>query len=532
MTEHGWEPAEWQRGEERRDRLPRLEDLPSVEGGYDRKAVERAFNEFYRHAAQLDTTLRMLESFEAFQRQAADLRSDLRSLRAASGGEAPAPRTAWTTDYRRAFPAARTGPELPEALPRVAVEAAFIILVAVGAALAGLSTALVVVLVLAAWLVVGLVEVVASAARPGLRRSRGVEVYAPSPIVPVLPPEPLEEPVVRPAGEATMLDLEAAAAPPPELETNEPEEAAAPEPVVEADADVADEADDQPEPATPKRRWWRRRAAAEPEAEPEPPSGHERVPTDAEPEEEAAPESEAVPVEPGAVELVEEPAAKVDDATPVEAEAEAELPTEPADESPEPAESLEPEPEPELEPAAVAAAAADAVSEPEADAEDTGELELPPEALVDELDASDEEDEVVTDEPSDAVEEPEPAPLADPWLEDDWPDLEPEDPEPLPAPPARRWWRRRSESPAAEHAVESSAAVRRVQLEQVVEPAQVVVAWEAIEPEPESERNAEPHAIAADEPTSDPGAAPERAAVAADGRHHARPRARLRRGRR
>ena len=79
----------WEGDDAPKARLPRVEDLPAVAGGYDREAVEQAFNEFYRHAAQLDTTLRMLESFEAFQKQAADLRSDLRSLRGPSGGPVP-----------------------------------------------------------------------------------------------------------------------------------------------------------------------------------------------------------------------------------------------------------------------------------------------------------------------------------------------------------------------------------------------------------------------------------------------------------
>ena len=34
--------------------LPRIEDLPLVEQGYDREAVRLAFDAFYRHAAQLD----------------------------------------------------------------------------------------------------------------------------------------------------------------------------------------------------------------------------------------------------------------------------------------------------------------------------------------------------------------------------------------------------------------------------------------------------------------------------------------------
>ena len=72
MTEGAW------LGEERsREALPRLEDLPLADRGYDRDAVRAAFEAFYRHAAELDSTLRTLEAVEAFQRQAGELRADL-----------------------------------------------------------------------------------------------------------------------------------------------------------------------------------------------------------------------------------------------------------------------------------------------------------------------------------------------------------------------------------------------------------------------------------------------------------------------
>src|ERR671922_2586882 len=66
-----------------REPLPRVEDLPLAEQGYEQESVKAAFDSFYRHAAQLDAALRTLEAVDSFHRHAAALRSDLRALRAA-----------------------------------------------------------------------------------------------------------------------------------------------------------------------------------------------------------------------------------------------------------------------------------------------------------------------------------------------------------------------------------------------------------------------------------------------------------------
>src|SRR4029450_6496514 len=66
-----------------REPLPRVEDLPVAEQGYEQESVKAAFDSFYRHAAQLDAALRTLEAVDSFHRQAAALRSDLRALRSA-----------------------------------------------------------------------------------------------------------------------------------------------------------------------------------------------------------------------------------------------------------------------------------------------------------------------------------------------------------------------------------------------------------------------------------------------------------------
>src|SRR5215208_5970548 len=103
---------DWGRGEAGRQRLPRLDDLPRGADGYDEEAVRNAFDAFYRHAAELDATLAVLAS--------ADRKSGFLDV-----------------------------------APRIAVEAAFIMPVAVGAALADLNSTTVVLVAVAAWLVVG-----------------------------------------------------------------------------------------------------------------------------------------------------------------------------------------------------------------------------------------------------------------------------------------------------------------------------------------------------------------------------------------
>src|SRR2546423_9361886 len=76
--------------------LPRIEDLPIAEQGYDQEAVRAAFDSFYRHAAQLDASLRALEAVEVFRRDADALRNDLRALRALGFGGVP--EQSWTVD--------------------------------------------------------------------------------------------------------------------------------------------------------------------------------------------------------------------------------------------------------------------------------------------------------------------------------------------------------------------------------------------------------------------------------------------------
>jgi hypothetical protein len=280
MSEGGWTPEGW---EERApaqppERLPRLEDLPPAEHGYDRAAVQQAFEAFYRHAAQLDTTLRMLESMEIFARQAKDLREDIRALRASAWGPVPAPRPSWSAGTaERTY--SRAGSGVPETLPRLAVEAAFIVLVAIGAAVAELDAWLIVVLVLGAFLLVAIFEVVASTRRarprPGLLPSRVDAPAAPAPAPAA--PEEVQPAVVAAAAEATMIE------PGPEAVAPEPE----PEPAVAPEPEPEVALEPEPEPVLPpavsavaaEDPWEDRaeivqlEAAPEPAPEPEPMSG-------------------------------------------------------------------------------------------------------------------------------------------------------------------------------------------------------------------------------------------------------------------
>jgi hypothetical protein len=139
--------------------LPRIEDLPIADQGYDQEAVRVAFDSFYRHAAQLDASLRALEAVEVFRRDADALRNDLRALRALGlgGGQAE---PAWASaSYER------SRPEVPGVVLRLAAEAALIVAVAVIAGVAHFRGWVIVVLMGLAFLVVALSEWLAARAR-------------------------------------------------------------------------------------------------------------------------------------------------------------------------------------------------------------------------------------------------------------------------------------------------------------------------------------------------------------------------------
>jgi hypothetical protein len=152
-------PDAWPSSDESPAPLPRIEDLPLADQGYDQEAVRLAFDSFYRHAAQLDASLRALEAVEVFRRDADALRNDLRALRALGlgGGEAE---PAWAT---RTYESARPG--IPGVVFRLAAEAALIVAVAVVAGVAKFSSVVIVALMAGAFVVVALSEWLAARAR-------------------------------------------------------------------------------------------------------------------------------------------------------------------------------------------------------------------------------------------------------------------------------------------------------------------------------------------------------------------------------
>jgi len=152
MSSDAWPSPDAQPGP-----LPRIDDLPIAEQGYEQEAVRAAFESFYRHAAQLDASLRALEAVEVFRRDADALRNDLRALRSIGlGGSDPS----WGTQSYE-----RDRREIPAAAVRLVFEAALIIAVAVIAGVAHLSNVRIVELMAGAFVIVALCEWLAARAR-------------------------------------------------------------------------------------------------------------------------------------------------------------------------------------------------------------------------------------------------------------------------------------------------------------------------------------------------------------------------------
>ena len=178
--------------------LPRVEDLPVAWEGYDRERVQAAFDEFYRHIAQLDTTLRALESVEVFRQQAGDLRAELRSMR--SAGWSPYPRGYALTPERSLFGS------VPNAVPRIALEVVFLVVVAAVVAVAKFSSLEIVAVMAGAVLITFLVELIAARDRPSTTPIPAAEAVRPP--APALAPEKpfvaaKKEPVVAAVEEST-----------------------------------------------------------------------------------------------------------------------------------------------------------------------------------------------------------------------------------------------------------------------------------------------------------------------------------------
>jgi hypothetical protein len=291
VTEDAWPTPR----ESSREPLPRVEDLPIAEQGYEQESVRAAFDSFYRHAAQLDASLRTLEAVDSFHRQAAALRSDLRALRAAGWTQ-----QSWnvTPAYGYGMRAPREG--VPPAVWRVAGEAAFLIAAAVIVGVAKLDWWLIVLIMAGAFTIVLLIEWIAGresyvaprqVAPPPVVEGETVgettfeeeavgwaafeESQEPSDAMTMVGAPPAVEAESEPVeAEAEEPEPVAEAEPQPEEEPAEPEplpvlepepepelppaaEAAA-EPEPEPEAEVAAEAEDETD--RPRRRWWRREA--------------------------------------------------------------------------------------------------------------------------------------------------------------------------------------------------------------------------------------------------------------------------------
>jgi hypothetical protein len=255
-----------------REPLPRVEDLPIAEQGFEQESVRAAFDSFYRHAAQLDAALRTLEAVDSFHRQAAALRADLRVLR--SGGWT---QQSWPTTPAYSYSAAGTRDRVSPAVWRIAGEIAFLIVVAVALGVAKVAWWVIALVMAGAFLVVALIEWAAS-------RDFELARSEPLPVHPVVEAEPataerVEEPeslgwtafeeAQEPSDAMTIIGTPAAG--------EEAEREEEPEPVEEPAAESAPEPEPEPEeppppaaeepPSEPRKRWWRR---AEHDDAPEP----------------------------------------------------------------------------------------------------------------------------------------------------------------------------------------------------------------------------------------------------------------------
>lgn len=148
--------------------------------------------------------------------------------------------------------------------PRFALEAAFLILLAVGAGLADLSPTAIVLVMVAAWVIVAVIEFTAErlgTAFPPLRRT-------------YVAPPPMRR---RPEGD----QVEATVVTPPEpVPAKEDEPADAPPPAQEAEPEVPVVAAESEASAGPSRRrrfWQRREQEQVEEGEPAPPPRHVRL---------------------------------------------------------------------------------------------------------------------------------------------------------------------------------------------------------------------------------------------------------------
>jgi hypothetical protein len=262
-----------------REPLPRVEDLPVSEQGYEQESVKAAFDSFYRHAAQLDAALRTLEAVDSFHRQAASLRADLRTLRAAGWTQ-----QSWTQPPSYGYDLRGPREGIPPAVWRVGGQVAFLVAAAVALGVAKLSWWVIVLGMAGAFAIVCVIEWLAG--REPLSYPRPA---AQPPVHPVVDAERAEdtdqhdslgwaafEEAQEPSDAMTIIGaVQGVEGPAPEPAPNaEPE----PEPELEEpELPPAAEAQDETPPGR-RRRWRHRSEEVEEEQEPgrEPPR-HVRV---------------------------------------------------------------------------------------------------------------------------------------------------------------------------------------------------------------------------------------------------------------
>ena len=247
-----------------RDPLPRVEDLPLAEQGYEQESVKAAFDSFYRHAAQLDAALRTLEAVDSFHRHASALRSDLRALRSAGWTQQSWPGSPPAYGYGARSPREGVSP----VVWRVAGEVAFLIAVAVALGLANLSWWAILLAMAGALVVVCAIEWAA-----GRDELTFAQPAAPAPVLPVVEAQRAEdteehdalgwtafEEAQEPSDAMTMIgalprDEEVVAEEQPDEQEAEPDQ---PEPEPEPEPELPPAAEEPVAENEGRRPWWRR----------------------------------------------------------------------------------------------------------------------------------------------------------------------------------------------------------------------------------------------------------------------------------
>ena len=139
-------------------KLPQTEDLPQATEGYDPARVEEAFATFAERVAELEAV-------------AAELRGELHALRAERSRPVRALDEVWPTEAGAAYASPDWVAAVPAPLqhgftvPRLALEAAFLLLTGLLAGLADLSTEWIVLVMAVAWSLVALAEWAAATKR-------------------------------------------------------------------------------------------------------------------------------------------------------------------------------------------------------------------------------------------------------------------------------------------------------------------------------------------------------------------------------